>query len=102
MRAENVQVGDVMIIDGRESKVEVIKNLMIEGKVAIETEDATIQANDVLVSGLCDYNPDVMARTAKFEMHAAKYTLNHFGKDYFEMCMDTVAWENAYRINNEF
>ena len=102
VRAENVQIGDVMILNGRETKVEVMKNLIIEGKVAIETEDATIQANDVLVSGLCDYNPDEMVRTTKFEIYVAKYTLNHFGKDYSEMCMDTVAWENVFRINNGF
>ena len=75
---------------------------MIEQKVSVETEDGTIQANGVLVSGLCDHNPEVVGRMVKLENYVTDYKVNHFGEEYLEMCMDTMAWENAYRINNGY
>ena len=102
LRAENVQIGDVMIYDGHETRVKLIQNISIPRKVSIETEDGTILANGILVSGLCDYNPEVLDRTVVFNSYVTKYKLQHFGKEYFEMCMDTVAWKNSYHINNAF
>ena len=102
IRADKVMVGDEMIVNKTTSYVTRIKHNMITTKVAIETEDATIQANGVLASGLCDDNPEVIDKMVQSDPMIASYKSSHFGDDYKSMCMDSVAWKHAYMINNGF
>ena len=102
LRADDVQIGDEMVVDGTEAKVSNIRNFWINSKVAIETEEGTIQANGVLASGLCDENPDPVDRMMPSEAIIRHYKTSHFGKGFNEMCMDTGSWKKAYNINNRF
>lgn len=102
IRADNVKIGDEMIVNGNTTQVIQISNHLIDQKVAIETEDATVQVNGVLASGLCDDNPDVLYRIVKFESLIKEYKSKHFGSEYSSMCMDNIAWRNAYLKNNGF
>ena len=101
-RADSVHIGDEMIVNGIVTQVTQIKNHLIEQKVAIETEDGTVQVNGVFASGLCDDNPEVVNRIVKYESLLENYKSKHFGIEYNYMCMDNIAWKNAYLINNEF
>ena len=102
VRAENIQIGDEMIVNGIKSQIVNIKNHMIKRKISIETEDGTIQVNGVLASGLCDNNPEVVNRIVKYKPFIKEYKTRHFGVKYDNMCMDEVAWKNAYMINNGY
>ena len=75
---------------------------IIKSKVAVETEDGTIQANQVLASGICDDNPQAIGRVLDAKKMLNDYKLEHFGEDYSNTCMDTVAWKDAYLSNNGF
>ena len=101
-RADQIEVGDKMKVGKLMTRVTRIKNHMIASKVAIETEDGTIQVNGVLASGLCDNNPEVINRVANVGSIVKKYKSSHFGVDYNTMCMDSFAWKNAYMVNNGF
>lgn len=101
LRADNVQIGDEMIVKKSFAQIIAIRIHMIYKKVAVETEDGTIQANGVLASGLCDQNPDVVNRIVKYDTHIKNYISNHFGNEYQYKCMDKVAWRKNYLINNE-
>jgi len=102
IRADTVQVGDIMFVDEKEVLVIDIKKHTINTKVSVETEQGTIQVNRVLVSGLCDYNPDTVDRIAKYHFILEKYIQDHFGKEYSNMCMDDVMWKDRYIINNGY
>ena len=102
IRAEDVQVGDTMIVNGTVTKVQNIRNRIIKRKVAIETEDGSVQVNGVLASGICEDNPEVTNRTVHLEALIKWYKSVHFGIEYNEMCMDTIAWKNSYLINNGY
>lgn len=100
VRADEVRVGDEMQVGKAITSVSKIKNHMIEEKVAVETEDGTIQANGVLASGLCDDNPDVLNKVVQSKLVVKNYKLLHFGEQYNTMCMDHAAWRTSYMINN--
>ena len=102
LRADNVELGDKMMVDGVESEIMDIKVFQLKTKVAIETEDATIQTNGVLASGLCDYNPDVVDRIVFSEALVTDYKASHFGERFNDMCMDFKSWANAFKVNNKF
>ena len=102
IRAEDVQVGDTMIVNETVTKVQNIRNRIIKRKVAIETEDGSVQVNGVLASGICEDNPEVTNRTVHLEALIKWYKSVHFGIEYNEMCMDTIAWKNSYLINNGY
>lgn len=102
LRADQVQVGDVMKVGQELTQVTMIQDQMIGIKVAIETEDGTIQANGVLASGICDHNPELLSTTGNSKEFVKKYKSFHFGENYIYMCMDPVAWKNAYILNNQF
>ena len=102
IRAEDVQVGDTMIVNGTITKVQIIRNRIIKRKVAIETEDGSVQVNGVLASGICEDNPEVINRTVYLETLIKRYKSIHFGFEYNEMCMDSIAWKNSYLINNGY
>jgi len=78
-----------------------IENHTIKSKVAIETEDGTLQANGVWTSGLCDNNFELENSSVEFQAIVKDYKFSHFGEEYNYMCMDTVAWKIAYQRNNE-
>ena len=101
-RADSVDIGDDMIVDGRVTKVTNINDHLLQRKVAIETEDGTIQVNGVLASGLCDNNPNVVNRIVKYDSFIDDYKSRHFGEEYKNLCMDRKAWKYAYMINNGF
>ena len=100
LRADNIQIGDEMIVNKEAVQILDIKVQRIKKKVAVETEDGTIQVNGVFASGLCDYNPDVVNRIVKFETYIKKYKSNHFGYEYRYKCMEREAWKKNYLINN--
>ena len=102
VRADNIQIGDEMIVDGQKTKVVKNKSYFISSKVAVETEDGTITVNNVLASGLCDYNPETLEKVVEAEQFLQKYKLEHFGEDHFSNCMDVVAWKNKFLLNNDF
>ena len=101
VRADNVQVFDKMIVDEIETHITEIRNRIITTKVAIETEDGTVQANRVLASGICEDNPELLSNIVQYDSVIKSYKSSHFGEEYYDMCMDNVAWKNAYRINNQ-
>ena len=101
-RADSVKVGDEMIVNGVMTKVTKINHHLLQRKVAIETEDGTIQVNGVLASGICDSNPDVVNRIVKYDSFIEDYKSRHFGVEYNSLCMDRKAWKYAYMINNGF
>ena len=102
IRADSVQIGDQMFVNGTVAKVIKIKNHFLQRKVSIETEDGTIQVNGILASGLCDDNPELVNRIVKYEPLIKDYKSKHFGEAYNDMCMDNNAWKNAFMINNGF
>ena len=102
VRADEVQVGDDMKIGEAITHVTKIINHTIRTKVSIETEDGTIEANGVLASGLCDYNPEVFKKVVRSEPIVKNYKSFHFGEEYNNMCLDRVSWRNSYMINNGF
>ena len=102
LRADDIRIGDEMVVDGTEAKVKKIQNSWINSKVAIETEEGTIQVNGVLTSGLCDENPDLVDRMMWSESLVEDYKTNHFGEGFNDMCMDTLSWKKAHEINNLF
>ena len=102
LRADQIQVDDVMKVGYLMSRVVRIENHSIASKVAVETEDGTIQANGVLVSGLCDDNQKVYDTIVKVGPYVKNYKSNHFGKDYNTMCIDSSTWKKSYLINNGF
>ena len=101
LRADNVQRGDEMIVNKVKANILSITRTGIKKKVAVETEDGTIEVNGVLASGLCDNNPDTIDKITKFESYREQYKLNHFGNDFNYKCMDEVAWKKNYLINND-
>jgi len=78
-----------------------IRSHTINTKVAIETEDGTLQANGVWTSGLCDDNFEVENSIVEFQVIVKDYRFSHFGKEYNHMCMDAVTWKISYQRNNE-
>ena len=100
LRADNAQIGDEMIVQKETVQVLDMKLQRIKKKVAVETEDGTIEVNGVFASGLCDYNPDVVNKIVKYETYTKKYTSNHFGSEYRYKCMDRESWKKNYLINN--
>ena len=102
IRGDMVQIGDIMFVDEKELSVRFIRNHRITTKVSVETEDGTISVNNVFVSGLCEYNPNVVKRTVKYHFIIDRYIQNHFGKEYLNMCMDDSSWKKRYVINNGY
>ena len=100
VRADQVQVGDEMKVGINITKVIKIENHVINTKVAVETEEGTLQVNEILASGLCDDNPEVMKMIMKVQPMVKNYKSCHFGDEYDVMCMNSDAWMNAYLINN--
>lgn len=101
VRADQVKVGDMMKLSQTIAPVTEIRTSMVGSKVAVETEDGTIQGNGVLTAGFCDDNPDMLDRAMKATGILKIYKDRHFGQCYNTMCMDTIAWNNTYMINNE-
>ena len=102
VRADQVQVGDVMKVGEILTQVTVIKAHLMSIKVGIETEDGTIKANGVLASGLCDDNSELFERVINAGKVVKNYKSFHFGDAYNTMCMDTYSWKRAYMINNGY
>ena len=100
VRADQVQIGDEMKVGFKVTKVSQIENHVISTKVAVETEEGTLQVNGILASGLCDDNPELMKRIMKVQPMVKNYKSCHFGEEYDAMCMDSDAWRNAYLVNN--
>ena len=100
LRADHVMVGDEMRVQDIITQVTMIETKMVGSKVAIETEDGTIQVNGVLASGFCDDNSDTMNKVMKVQPMIENYKYNHFGEIYNSMCMDAVAWKTNLMINN--
>ena len=101
VRADQVKVGDMMKLSQTIKPVREIITYTVESKVAVETEDGTIQGNGVLTAGFCDDNPDMLDRAMKATGILKIYKDRHFGQCYNTMCMDSIAWNNTYMINNE-
>ena len=101
-RADAVQINDQMIVNGVMAKVSNIKNHILTRKVAVETEDGTVQVNGVLASGICDDNPDAVERIVEYESFMQDYRYRHFGKSYENTCMDRDTRKCAYVINNGY
>lgn len=101
IRADNVKVDDQMIVNGKVTKVTAIISHKIQRKVAVETEDGTVQVNGVLATGICEINPQLINRIVKYELLINEYKSRHFGAEYDDMCMDSIAWKNNYLINND-
>ena len=101
VRADQVKIGDMMKVAKTIDPVTKIRTYMVGSKVSVETEDGTIQGNDVLASGFCEDNPDMLDRAMKASGILKIYKDQHFGHCYNTMCMDSIAWNNTYMINNE-
>ena len=69
--------GDEMRVQEIITQVTMIETKVVVSKVAIETEDGTIQVNGVLASGFCDDNPDTMNKVMKVEPMIENYKSNH-------------------------
>ena len=91
-----------MMVNGIEAKVTNIQTFKMNMKVAIETQDATIETNVVLVSGLCEDNPDVVGRMVVSNALVTDYNIIHFGESCNEMCMAYKSWKKAYNLNNKY
>ena len=100
-RADQVEISDIMLVNKRLIKVTHIKNHLIKRKVAIETEDGTLQVNGVWVSGFCDNNVEANYRIVEYKSVIDDYKFRHFGEDFDSMCMDKVSWKIAYHRNNK-
>ena len=98
VRADNVQVGDMMVVNENVSEVQSIKTYMITTKVNVETEDGTINANGILVSGFCDTNPELLTKTAPATTTIEEYTASHFNETYNSACMDVNSYGQWYDI----
>ena len=101
IRADYVEIGDKMFVNKKLLQVTGIRSHTINTKVAIETEDGTLQANGVWTSGLCDDNFEVENSIVEFQAIVKDYRFSHFGKEYNHMYMDAVTWKIAYQRNNE-
>ena len=102
IRADHVKVGDEMWVNDKQLQVTSITNRSIRRKVAIETEDGTLQVNGVWTAGFCDDNIEAENRIIDYQTMIEDYKLRHFGNEYSNMCMDEIAWKIAYKRNNEF
>ena len=102
IRADQVQIGDTMLVDKKLVEVASVTNHLIERKVAIETEDGTLQVNGIWASGFCEDNADLENRIAEYHAVVDDYKVRHFGKDYYNMCMDENTWKIAYMRNNRW
>jgi len=100
VRADQVKIGDMMRVRQTIEQITEITTFMVDAKVSVETEDGTIQANDVLTSGFCDENPDMLNRTMEAFGALKIYKDQHFTPCYSGMCMDSVAWNNSFMLNN--
>jgi len=100
VRADEVKIGDMMRVHQTLEKITEIKTFMVDVKVSVETEDGTLQANDVLTSGFCDHNPDMLNKTMEVFRALRTYKDQHFTPCYNNMCMDSVAWNNSFMLNN--
>ena len=96
VRADQVKVGDKMMVDDNITQIQNIKTLIINTKVNVETEEGTIKANGVLVSGFCDNNPDLIATTTMAQNTVESYTASHFNETYNSMCMDVTSYGYWY------
>ena len=101
IRSDHVVIGDKMFVNKKLLQVTRIKSHTINSKVAIETEDGTLQANGVWTSGLCDDNFEVENSIVEFQAIVKDYRFSHFGEEYKDMCMDAGTWKIAYQRNNE-
>ena len=101
VRADQVQIGDEMKVESKMTVVTQIEDHMIDTKVAVETEEGTIQVNGVLASGLCDDNPQLFEMMMKMKPMVKNYKSCHFGEEFEIKCMNNNAWMNAYLINNQ-
>ena len=102
LRADNVEIGDKMMANGMEAKVISIQSFKMNMKVSIETEDATIETNGVLVTGLFEDNPDVVDRMVVSNALVTDYKRSHFGESSIEICMAYKTWKKAYVLNNKY
>ena len=100
VRADQVKVGDEMKVGKFIEQVIKVDNMMIKSKVAIETEDGTIEVNDVFTSGLCDKSPTARNSVLKTVHCLTDYKLSHFGEYFSSKCMSKIAWKHAYLNNN--
>ena len=100
IRADQVRIGDTMLVNKKLVEVASVTNHLIERKVAIETEDGTLQVNGIWASGFCEDNADVENRVSEYHAVVDDYKLRHFGKNYLDMCMDEMTWKIAYMRNN--
>ena len=91
-----------MIVNGKVTKVTGIISHKIQRKVAVETEDGTVQVNGVLATGICETNPQAIDRIVNYDLLRDGYKSRHFGDEYNNMCMDSIAWKNNYLINNKY
>ena len=80
IRADNVEIGDKMMMNEIEAKVTNIQTFKMNMKVSIETEDATFEKNGVLASRLCEDNPDVVDRTVVSNALETDNKIGHFGE----------------------
>jgi len=97
VRADQVKVGDAMIVDESIHEVQSIKTYIIDTKVNVETEDGTIKANGVLASGFCDVNPGLLVMTPTAEKQIEDYTKSHF-KENIDTCMDVNSYGSWYNL----
>ena len=102
IRADNVEIGDKMMVNGIESKVTNIQTFKMNMKVAIETVDATFETNGVLASRLCEDNPDVVDRIVVSNALIMDYKIRHFGESSNEKCMAYKTWKKAYNLNDKY
>ena len=100
LRADQVQLGDQMKIGKEITCVTEVFIYRMKSKVSIETEDGTIQVNDVLATGFCDNNPEITEKILQAQQMLQEYKRHHFGKYIDNQCMDTIAWMNTYLYNN--
>ena len=100
VRADQVKVGDEMKVGKFIEQVIKGDNMMIKSKVAIETEDGTIQVNNVFTSGLCDKSPTARSSVLDTVHALTDYKSSHFGEYFSNTCMSKIAWKHAYLKNN--
>ena len=82
LRADQVTKGDEMSVQETVARVTMVETKMVDTKVAIETEDGTIQLNGVLASGFCDDNPEAVDKMMNVDPMIEIYKSNHFGEIY--------------------
>ena len=96
VRADQVRVGDKMIVEENITQIRSINTFTINTKVYVETEDGTLKANGVLVSGFCDNNPELKTTTTMAQNKIESYTASHFNETYNSMCMDVTSYGYWY------